>query len=309
MQNTEYARASILHYDVRPLVRKRTTAALRQLGFRRIANVERPRDLSQIVKQRQFELAVFAADANDDGTAKLVRRARRYNTSSDPFTPMTLVSWNSASDMVQKALNTGTDQILMWPFTTEQLGARVEALINARKPFVETESYLGPDRRDPLRLARADRSVEVPNALRARVQGCPDLAPSPDAIEVARISLERIKITNVARRICVVAKVLRQKRGDGDYMAAKAGPELAAIANSLAVIRRSLVVTQLDYMYSFCDSVEQVLEQLFKSVPDLHGRGLALLEQTALALRVAMDVDEDTAMAAFRLSDEVSRAV
>ena len=92
MQNTEYARASILHYDVRPLVRKRTTAALRQLGFGRIANVERPRDLSQIVKQRQFELAVFAADANYDGTAKLVRRTRRYNTSSDPFTPMILVS-------------------------------------------------------------------------------------------------------------------------------------------------------------------------------------------------------------------------
>jgi len=103
MHKSEYARASILHYDVRPEIQKRTTASLRQLGFRRIANVDRPQDLSMIVKQRQFELVVFAADANDDRTAKLVRRARRYSTSSDPFTPMILVSWNGASDMVHKA--------------------------------------------------------------------------------------------------------------------------------------------------------------------------------------------------------------
>ena len=95
-----------------------------------------------------------------------------------PSTPMILVSWNSASDMMQKALNTGTDQIQVWPFTTEQLGARVQALINARKPFVETESYLGPDRRDPQRLVGANQSFEVPNALRARDEGRPDLAPA-----------------------------------------------------------------------------------------------------------------------------------
>ncbi len=309
MNKAEYAHASILHYDVRTMVRRRSTEALRQLGFRRIANVERPRDLSQIVKQRQFELAVFAADANDDGTAKLVRRARRYNTSSDPFTPMILVSWNSASDIVQKALNTGTDQILVWPFTTEQLGVPVEALINARKPFVETESYLGPDRRDPQRLVGADQSVEVPYALRARVEGRPDLAPSTDAIELARTSLERIKTTNVARRICVIAKVLRQNCGDVDFLAAKAGPELAAIAKSLVVIRRSLTATQLDYMYSYCVSVKEVLEQLIKSAPGLDSRGLVQLEKTALALLVALDVDKDTAMAAIRFPDQVSRAV
>jgi hypothetical protein len=63
----------------------------------------------------------------------------------------------------------------------------------------------------------------------------------------------------------VIAKVLRQNCGDVDFLAAKAGPELAAIAKSLVVIRRSLTPTQLDYMYSYCVLVKKALEQLIKS--------------------------------------------
>ncbi|MFP6749490.1 MAG: hypothetical protein VCD66_18080 [Alphaproteobacteria bacterium] len=51
-QKSEYARASILHFDARPQVRKGTTSALRDLGFRRIANVERAKDIITVVKAR-----------------------------------------------------------------------------------------------------------------------------------------------------------------------------------------------------------------------------------------------------------------
>ncbi len=297
MLRQEYANASILHYEVRPQVRKRTTAALRTLGFRRIANVDNADDLINIVKAKKFELVVFAAEADDRRTAKLVKQTRRYGKSSDPYTPMILVSWNSAADVVRRALNTGTDQLLMWPFTAEQLGARVDALINDRRPFIETESYLGPDRRNPKGRGARENSVEVPNALRARVENRPELAPSREAIETARLSLERIKLTNVARRLCMIAKLLRQNQDDEKYMRERAARELAAIDNSLAVVRRSLAVTELEHMNSFCDSVQQVTEQLVKDIPDLDSRGLALLEQTSLALRVALDVDKDTANA------------
>ncbi|HIF10411.1 MAG TPA: hypothetical protein EYQ81_11650 [Sneathiellales bacterium] len=241
--------------------------------------------------------------------SKLIKQTRQYGKSSDPYTPMILASWNSASEVVAQSLNTGTDQLIMWPFSIEQLGARVSALVNARKPFIETESYLGPDRRGAKGRAIGTDSVEVPNALRARVLNRPDLAASPDSIEVARISLERIKINNIAQRISVIAKVLKKHQGDSGYMGARAAPELAAIDKSLGVIRRALVLTEMEYLQSFCNSVEQVTAQLSHAAPDLDSRGVALLEQTALALRVAMDLDEETANAAFRLSDEVAKAI
>ncbi len=308
MRRAEYADASILHYDARPKVRKRTCAALRDLGFRRIANVDNADDLADVMRGRQFELMVFAADGLDAGATNLVRKARQYEGSSDPYTPMIVVSWNGASEMVRNTLNSGTDQFLMWPFSLEQLGARVAALIHARKPFVETEDYLGPDRRDRKGRGVGRDTVEVPNALRARVERRPDLAPSQDAIRVARGSLERIKIGNVAQRIGTIAKVLRQRADDIRFLEARAAKEFEAIRKSLLVIRKGLEVTELDHLQSFCDSVERVVGQLSQSPPELDPKGYALLEQTALALRVAMEVDEDTANAAVRLSGEVAGA-
>jgi len=43
----------------------------------------------------------------------------------------------------------------------------VDALISARKPFVETEDYLGPDRRIVKSRGLGSDTVEVPDALRA----------------------------------------------------------------------------------------------------------------------------------------------
>lgn len=309
MENLEYAKASILHYEPRPKVRNRTCASLRELGFRRIANVANSKDLATLVQARQFELVVFAADPDDSGATAMVRSARQYDKASDPYTPMILVSWNAGSENVREALNSGTDQLLMWPFSTAQLGARIDALINARKPFIETEDYIGPDRRNLEKRSGKQNSVEVPNALRAKLHRRPDLAPSPDALEAARVSLERIKITNVARRISTIAKVLRQRCSEKKFMQARAKRELEAVQTSLSVVRKALDITELDHMHPFCDSVEQVAAQLQLTVPDLDRKGLALLEQTAIALRVAMDLDEDTANAALRLSGEVAKAV
>ncbi|MDP6690588.1 MAG: hypothetical protein QF384_13920 [Alphaproteobacteria bacterium] len=281
---------------------------MRDLGFRRIANVDNADDLADVMRGRQFELMVFAADGLDAGPSDMVRQARRYDGSSDPYTPMIVVSWSGASEKARDALNSGTDQFLMWPFSTEQLGARVAALIHARKPFVETEDYLGPDRRDRKGRSVGRDTVEVPNALRARVERRPDLAPSEDALQAARGSLERIKIGNVAQRIGTIAKVLRQRADDVRFLETRAPREFAAIQKSLSVIRKSLEVTELDHLQSFCDSVERVVLQLSRSAPELDPKGYALLEQTALALRVAMEVDEDTANAAVRLSGEVAEA-
>ncbi len=309
MRKAAYADASILHYDIRPRIRKRTCATLRELGFRRIANVDNPGDLADLMRARQFEMVVFAVDGLDAGAPDLIRRTRQYDNSSDPYTPMILVSWNGATETVRQALNSGTDQLLMWPFSTEQLAARVAALISARKPFVETEDYLGPDRRSERSRNRGSDTVEVPNALRAKVEKRPDLAPSEDAMFVARMSLERIKIGNVARRIGKIAKRLRQRSDDIRFVNAQASEELAAIRNSLVVIREALKITELNHLKPFCDSVDRVAVQLAQSPGMLDAKGLALLEQTALALRVAMEVDEDTATAAARLSGDVARVL
>ncbi|MDA1098900.1 MAG: hypothetical protein O2967_07925 [Proteobacteria bacterium] len=250
------------------------------------------------MRTRQFELAVYGNDATASGSMDLIGQTRQYEKSSDPYTPMILVSWNGGSEMVRKALSTGTDQLLLWPFSTGQLGARVDALISARKRFIETEDYLGPERRQPKGRRALSHSIEVPNALRARVEGRPDLAPSAVAIQTARARLGFIKIVNVAKRICAIANMLRQHCDDAGFLRHRAVDQLAAIQNSLSVIRNALALIEQDHKQRYCDSVEKVATELSRSAPSLNGRGLALLEQAALALRLAIETNVKTVSAA-----------
>ena len=309
MHRAEYTNALILHYDARRRVGKRTCAALGELGFRRIANVDNAEDLSNLMQSRQFELAVYGNDAAASGSMELISRARQYDKSSDPYTPMILVTWNGAPDMVRKALNTGTDQLLLWPFSPRQLGARVDALVSARRRFIETQDYLGPERRITTGRGTGANTVEVPNALRARVQRRPDLAPSAESIQAARASLEFIKMGNVARRICAIAKTLREHCDDAGFLRLRSVDELAAIQKSLAVIRKTMAAIKQDHKLSYCDSVEQVAIQLSRSAPGLDGGDLALLERAAKDLRVATDLDAGTEDAAPRSPGAISRAI
>jgi DNA-binding response OmpR family regulator len=292
MRREEYSNASILHYDTRQRVGKRTCTALRELGFRRITNVNNANELGKLMRAKQFDLTVYGSDAADSASLDFICRTRQYGKSSDPFTPMILMTWNAAVDVVRSALNTGTDQLLLWPFSAQQLGVRVDALVSARKRFIETEDYMGPERRDTSGRRVRSHSIEVPNALRAKVERRPDLAPSAEAIQVARTNLEFVKISNIARRICAIAKLLGRNGDDAGSSRHRPVGDLDTILKSLAVVRHALAAGGQEHRLSFCDSVEQVAVQLNQAAPAFDGKGLALLEQTAMALRVAVDMDQ-----------------
>ncbi|MBC8240336.1 MAG: hypothetical protein H8E30_07660, partial [Alphaproteobacteria bacterium] len=139
MRRAEYENASILHYDARRRVGKRTCAALGELGFRRIENVDNADTLAKLMRSRQFDLAVYGNDAAAAGSLESIRQTRHYDKSSDPYTPMILMTWNAASEVVRKALNTGTDQLVLGPVFTRQSGTNWYALITARMPIIQSE--------------------------------------------------------------------------------------------------------------------------------------------------------------------------
>jgi len=81
---------------------------------------------------------------------------------------------------------------------------------------------------------------------------------------------------------------------------------LKAIRSSLAVIRRALEITELSHLSSYCDSVERVTMQLAETPTNLDVEGLAMLEQTSLALRVASQLGGDSTVTAAEISDAVA---
>jgi DNA-binding response OmpR family regulator len=63
------------------------------------------------------------------------------------YLPIIMITAYSERKRVIEALNAGVDEFLVKPVRAIDVANRVNAVIERRRPFVETQDYFGPDRR------------------------------------------------------------------------------------------------------------------------------------------------------------------
>lgn len=183
--------------------------ALHELGFSRLqecSDSDRARDL---IAGHNPQLLIIDLDSGVEPTCAVVRDIRHQRFGNDPFVVSMSTTWNPASTTVQQALDCGVDDIVVKPISVDILARRVTNLIENRKLFVATDTYVGPDRRQKPRLAPDEPPlVRVPNTLRHKATGDPTAALSPtamqaaiDAIVLQRIQHLSIEATKLASRL------------------------------------------------------------------------------------------------------------
>jgi len=192
--------AEVLLYDPVPPNRSTTRTALNMIGFKQIFATSDFGEMLTNLRGRLFD--VFVADITQD-TAKLcdlILMMRNGRAGSNPFLHVVLMAWKLDDDLVKRALNCGADDLITRPYSVGFLTGRVRSLTEARKGFVVTSDYIGPDRRrDPARGAGNIQLFDVPNSLKLRTQPDGQLVriegELPNAIREARAKIngERAK--------------------------------------------------------------------------------------------------------------------
>ncbi len=84
---------------------------------------------------------------------EVARMIRAPGSTSNPFTPIIMVSGHSEKSRVMLARDAGVTEFLAKPISSKALYDRVFAVVANPRSFVRTKSYFGPERR---------RSVGVP---------------------------------------------------------------------------------------------------------------------------------------------------
>ena len=303
METEPYSHSTVLIFDRKLYVRKQLRSILNILGFWKIEECEDLEDVRHALAGRHFDLAIFAVQGKSDGVAKVVNDIRRFRCGDDPFLPILLTSWDVRLRLVRSIVNSGADDFLAHPYSTTNMGDRIKELVYNRKPFVVTEEYFGPDRRTAEVRANDAGTVEVPNALRARVEGRPELRPSSDVIEVALNQLRLVKVRNIARRIWAISDIL-YKGFDDPSLPDWIDRELEQMLKSAGGFHDALSPRELAQLGTLCDSVIQIANRLRGQRPS--ERDLELLEQSSLALRVAAQLGGDSSVTAAEISDAVA---
>jgi CheY-like chemotaxis protein len=94
-----------------------------------------------------YELLLISADADGGASMDGVRALRRAEDHRSRLAPIIVFSSHTARPMVDKARNSGANFVMVKPISPKALFDRILWLSITQKDFVETEDYVGPDRR------------------------------------------------------------------------------------------------------------------------------------------------------------------
>lgn len=168
------SKAKVLVCESNGMIRQAIRIGLNNLGIREIIEAHGFVGAHKALEQGGFDAVVINAELEGHDTFFLLREVRLGRLGPDPFiVSMLLLSAPEPSRLTQ-AVDSGTDDLLLIPFSPDQLSTRLNAFRARRKPFVVTHDYLGPDRRKGPRPGGQNAvTVDAPNPLAARAIGIP----------------------------------------------------------------------------------------------------------------------------------------
>ena len=191
-------------------VRRELEQALRDRGFREILATGNMLPIRNAIEDGNVDLLIGDTTLPEGDLSDLIFDMRHGKIGDDPFlVTITLVS-NPDNAMVRRVVDSGTDTVLLKPFSADDLVDRVFQLVEARKRFVVTTDYIGPDRRQKRRPGTMDiPQVQVPNPLRDRVFGQVDARRRKRSVDAATARINEQKVERHAYQIkWLVGKVL-----------------------------------------------------------------------------------------------------
>ena len=180
---------------------------LREIGFRRIAACDTLGQFAVMLGIENPDLVFIDIDAQSDAAYQTIRGLRDGEIGENPFVVVVALTGRPDVESVAAALAAGADDMVVKPISVLALQQRIVTQIDARKEFIATDDYLGPDRRAEVRdLDETDLvSIVVPNALRFAATGDASAAPSAERIQETLHNLSIQKFYHLAQKIARIS--------------------------------------------------------------------------------------------------------
>ena len=113
---------------------------------------------------------IMVGDDLDPKIFDFIRDIRHNKLGTNPFVLITTLVAPDRAEAVKRALQAGTDDIIIKPVKEDQLLQRLRRVATNRQAFVVTSDYLGPDRRGKGRPSNI-RRINVLNTMLEKAGG------------------------------------------------------------------------------------------------------------------------------------------
>ncbi len=291
MTRLSYDSVETLVYDPVSANRAATRAALYNLGFRHIETAANLEGFEESVKRRPPDLALCEAQGSDAELCRAIQSLRQGITGYNPFIVIIVTAWENNGALVTRVVNSGADDLLLRPFSTAVLGARIKTHVERRKGFVITSDYVGPDRRKDNSRPSNVELFDPPNSLKMKAQ---DRLSSEEAaarleaqLKLAKEKLNSEKLRREAFQICVLWRLMQAEiPGTGKF-----DVDLGKLEEVTKSVARRCLGTQFEPAIDWCQSILAALEGLGAGVD--RNASMHLLGHGALSLHQVFVPDKN----------------
>ena len=282
MSRLSYETAETLVYDPVAANRTATRSLLYTIGFRRIETVSTLSDLHDCMKRRPPDLVLCEAQGVEADLCKMIQDLRQGATGYNPFVVIIVTAWENSGALVSSVINSGADDLLLRPFSTTVLGARILSHVERRKSFVITTDYVGPDRnKEPGKRSNV-QLFQPPNSLKLKVKEPMTSEEATQKIGVmlksAREMLNTEKLRRDAFQVCILWRLLQ----DNPSGTQRYDVDLAKLRDLTRSVMQRSADTEFDSAVEHCEAVLGAVEGLELDVD--HNASMHLLGHAALSL-------------------------
>jgi len=266
--------------------------ALFGMGFRNIEMVGSCDDLRQWLGDNDTDLLVIEASENIEEACRVMQEIRQGKTGRNPFLIIIATTWQTSGEIVRGVVGAGADDLLVRPFSVKQVADRIRTHVDARKGFVVTSDYIGPDRRRDSQRPSDAQLIAVPNSLKLRAaEGLPAQAAAvlaARAIEKSRSLVNLEKMRRSAFQIGVLADFLKDAANTG------ASPEMrrADVERVRALneeLARRAAESGFEGLNDLCGTVTNVVKSVEEGKEQ--EKNAIVLSQLAIAMQVVLTPD------------------
>jgi CheY-like chemotaxis protein len=137
----------ILVADPNAYLRRVVHGILRGFGANKVLEVEHYLGLLQALSSQKIDILLCDMRLPPYGGLKLTRTIRRNADNENRTVPILLMSSDPSEWMIKNARDAGANMVVAKPMSPSSLYDRLGWIAFNPRPFIDTASYFGPDRR------------------------------------------------------------------------------------------------------------------------------------------------------------------
>ena len=138
---------SVLVLDDHRFMQEVMRMILSGLGVKKIACVSTVEEALNTLAVEPYDIVIADYLLGGQTGAEFTRLARTAHSGSDRFVPIIACTADTTHKTIQELRDAGADEILCKPVSPQSVWAKMTAVVNARRRFVNTPNFFGPDRR------------------------------------------------------------------------------------------------------------------------------------------------------------------